>query len=125
MIFIYKGSLKEVSMKVDVRTIGDVAVLDLKGKFVLGESEDAFREGLVKALDGGKTKLLLNIKDVSVMDSTGLGEVVRAKATCAKKNAQIKLLNVHGKIYDLLMLTQLTGVFEIVQDEAKAVEGFK
>jgi anti-anti-sigma factor len=112
-------------MKVDVRVVGDVSILDLKGKFILGESEEAFHGGLAKALDGGKTKVLLNLKDVGTMDSSGLGEVVRAKATCAKKNAQIKLLNVHGKIYDLLMLTQLTGVFEIHQDEAKAVASFK
>ena len=112
-------------MKVELRNVGDVAILDLKGKFVLGDSEDAFHEGLVKALEGGKTKLLLNMKDVSVLDSSGLGEVVRAKATCAKKGAQVKLLNVQGKIYDLLMLTQITGVFEIINDETKAVASFK
>jgi anti-sigma B factor antagonist len=112
-------------MKIDVRTVDDVAILDLKGKFILGESEDVFHDGLIKALDGGRTKLLLNMKEVSTLDSSGLGEVVRSKATCAKKNAQIKLLNVHGKVYDLLMLTQLTGVFEIHQDEAKAIASFK
>ena len=112
-------------MNVSVRTTGDVAILDLKGKFVLGESEDAFHGGLTQALDAGRTKVLINLKEVGLMDSSGLGEVVRAKATCAKQGAQVKLLNPTGKVHELLMLTQLTGVFEIHQDEAKAVASFQ
>jgi len=107
-----------------MRVVGEVAILDLKGKFVLGEAEDAFHAGMAQALEGGRTRILLNLKDVGMMDSSGLGEIVRAKATAAKKGAQMKLLNTQGKVHEMLMLTQLTGVFEIHQDEAKAVASF-
>ena len=73
-------------MKIVERQVGDVIILDLHGKILIGEGDDALRDAVTKLVDGGKTKILLNLADVPYVDSAGLGEIVRCYTTVSRKN---------------------------------------
>jgi anti-sigma B factor antagonist len=111
-------------MKIDERTVGDVVVLDLHGKILIGEGDDALREAVNRLADSGKTKILLNLADVPYVDSAGLGEIVRCYTTVSKKGGKLKLLNLTAKIRDLLAITKLLTVFETYDSEADAIKSF-
>ena len=111
-------------MKIVERQVGDVVILDLHGKILIGEGDDALRDAVTRLGDGGKTKILLNLADVPYVDSAGLGEIVRCYTTVSKKGGKLKLLNLTAKIRDLLAITKLLTVFETSDSEADAVKSF-
>ncbi len=111
-------------MKIVERQIGDVVILDLHGKILIGEGDDALREAVTKLADAGKTKILLNLADVPYVDSAGLGEIVRTYTTVSRKGGKLKLLNLTKKIQDLLSITKLLTVFETYESENDAVRSF-
>lgn len=111
-------------MKIVERQIGDVVILDLHGKILIGEGDDALREAVTKLADAGKTKILLNLAEVPYVDSAGLGEIVRTYTTVSKKGGKLKLLNLTKKIQDLLSITKLLTVFETYESENDAVRSF-
>jgi anti-sigma B factor antagonist len=115
---------RNAAMKIVERQVGDVTILDLHGKILIGEGDDALREAVTKLVDGGKTKLLLNLADVPYVDSAGLGEIVRCYTTVSKKGGKLKLLNLTKKIQDLLSITKLLTVFETFENESEAVKSF-
>jgi anti-sigma B factor antagonist len=115
---------RNAAMKIVERQVGDVTILDLHGKILIGEGDDALREAVTKLVDGGKTKLLLNLADVPYVDSAGLGEIVRCYTTVSKKGGKLKLLNLTKKIQDLLSITKLLTVFETFENEPEAVKSF-
>ena len=111
-------------MKIVERQVGDVVILDLHGKILIGEGDDALREAVTKLADAGKTKILLNLADVPYVDSAGLGEIVRTYTTVSRKGGKLKLLNLTKKIQDLLSITKLLTVFETFESEADALGSF-
>ena len=111
-------------MKIVERQVGDVIILDLHGKILIGEGDDALREAVTKLVDGGKTRIVLNLADVPYVDSAGLGEIVRCYTTVSKKSGKLKLLNLTKKIQDLLSITKLLTVFETFESEPEAVKSF-
>jgi anti-sigma B factor antagonist len=111
-------------MKIVERQVGDVTILDLHGKILIGEGDDALRDAVTKLVDSGKLKLLLNLADVPYVDSAGLGEIVRCYTTVSKKGGKLKLLNLTKKIQDLLSITKLLTVFETFENESEAVKSF-
>ena len=111
-------------MKIVERQVQDVTILDLHGKILIGEGDEALRDAVNKAVDGGKTKLLLNLADVPYVDSAGLGEIVRCYTTVSRKGGKLKLLNLTKKIQDLLSITKLLTVFETHDSEGEAVKSF-
>ena len=111
-------------MKIVERQVGDVTILDLHGKIVIGEGDDALREAVTKLVDGGVTKLLLNLADVPYVDSAGLGEIVRCYTTVSRKGGRLKLINLTKKIQDLLSITKLLTVFETFDTEDEGVSSF-
>ncbi len=111
-------------MKVAVRKIGHVAVVDLSGKITIGEGDVVLRERVTELLDGGQTSVLLNLEKVSYMDSAGIGELVACYKRAKEKNGTVKLLNPSGKVYDLLQLTKLEDIFETFRDEDEALKSF-
>src|SRR5574342_1231326 len=111
-------------MKIVERQVGDVALLDLHGKNLIGEGDDALREAVTKLSDSGKTKILLNLADVPYVDSAGLGEIVRTYTTVSRKGGKLKRLNLTKKIQDLLSITKLLTVFEVFASEQEAVRSF-
>ena len=112
-------------MEIVKRQIGDVCILDLEGKLTIGAGDVRLRGALLDELNDGHTKILFNLQDVKVIDSSGLGELIRSKATAATKDAEIKLLHVNLKARKLLTMAQLVGVFEMFDDEAMAISSFE
>ena len=112
-------------MKIVERQVGDVVILDLHGKILIGEGDDALREAVNKLVDSGKTKILLNLADVPYVDSAGLGEIVRTYTTVSRKGGKLKLLNLTKKIQDLLSITKLLTVFETYESEGEAVRSYQ
>ena len=106
------------------RQVGEVTILDLSGKITIGEGSVQLREAVRKLLDDGKKKLLLNLGDVSYVDSSGIGELVSSYTTTNNNGGQLKLLNQTKKIHDLLTITKLVTVFETFDDEGTAVGSF-
>ncbi len=111
-------------MKIVERQVGEVIVLDLHGKIMIGEGDDALRDAVAKLVDGGKSKILLNLADVPYVDSAGLGEIVRCYTTVSKNGGRLKLINLTKKIQDLLAITKLLTVFETFDAEDEAVRSF-
>ena len=111
-------------MKITERLVGDVVLLDLQGKILIGEGDDQLREAVTKLADSGKTKILLNLAEVPYVDSAGLGEIVRCYTTVSRKGGRLKLLNLTKKIQDLLAITKLLTVFETYDSEDEAVRSF-
>ena len=109
-------------MKIEKRKKGDVLVLDLKGKILIGDGIDELRDSINGALKEKETKILLNFSDVPYLDSTGLGEVVRSYTSIKKEGGNVKIVNLTNKVKDLLSVTKLLTVFETFEDEDKAVE---
>src|ERR1700751_1044226 len=106
------------------RTAGDVTILDLSGKITIGEGSVKLREKVRQLLNDGKKKVLLNLGDVSYVDSSGIGELVSSYTTTNHNGGQLKLLNQTKKIHDLLTITKLLTVFESYDDEGQAVSSF-
>jgi anti-sigma B factor antagonist len=111
-------------MKIVERLVGDVVILDLTGKILIGEGDDQLRDAVTKLADSGKTKILLNLAEVPYVDSAGLGEVVRCYTTVSRKGGKLKLLNLTKKIQDLLAITKLLTVFETYDNEDEAIKSF-
>lgn len=112
-------------LSISERQAGDVTVLDLSGKITIGEGSVQLREKVRQLLDGGNSKILLNLGDVSYVDSSGIGELVSSYTTVNKAGGQLKLLNLTKKIQDLLAITKLLTVFEIHESEDGALAAFK
>src|ERR1044072_3698813 len=107
-------------LSIKERQAGDVTILDLSGKITIGEGSVQLREAVRKLLDEGKKKMLLNLKEVSYVDSSGIGELVSSYTTTNNQGGQLKLLNLTMKIQDLLMITKLLTVFETYDNEQAA-----
>jgi anti-sigma B factor antagonist len=113
-----------MSAKADVRQSGDVAIVDLAGRITLGDGSGMIRNTIKELLAGGRKNVLLNLKDVTYIDSAGLGELVSAFASVNNAGGNIKLLHVQGKVRDLLQITKLYTVFPAFDDEMAAVRSF-
>ena len=111
-------------MKIEKRKKGDVLILDLEGKILIGEGIDELRGTINNAIKEKETKLLLNFAGVPYLDSTGLGEVVRSYTSVKKEGGVVKIVNLTNKVQDLLSVTKLITVFETFEDEGKAIESF-
>jgi len=111
-------------MKTETRSYGSVAILDLHGKLAFGGGDVEFRQAVLDILEDGYKNILINMADVKTIDSSGLGEIIRSKATAAGHGATVKLLHLAPRVYDLLEVTRLIGVFEIFDSEAEAIPSF-
>ena len=111
-------------MKVGVRNIGHVAIVDLAGKITIGEGDVVLREKVNELFDSGQQNVLLNLERVSYMDSAGIGELVACYKRAKEKGGSVKLLNPSGKVFDLLQLTKLEEVFETYKDEKEALVSY-
>ncbi len=111
-------------MTITERKSGDVIVLDVEGKILLGEGDVQLKRKIDELIERNETKLLLNLANVPYMDSGGLGEIVRSYTTVKRAGGDLKLLNATKRISDLLTITKLITVFEIFEDEAAAVKSY-
>jgi anti-sigma B factor antagonist len=111
-------------MQIEERKVGDVVVLDLKGKITLGEGDELLKDKVNSLVNQGHKKVILNLADVPYIDSAGLGEVVRTYTTVSRQGGSLKLLNLTKRITDLLSITKLLTVFETFESENEAVRSF-
>lgn len=111
-------------MKVDVRHREGVTILEPKGKITIGAGDVALRDAVTESLEAGGRHILLDLQQVSTIDSSGVGEMVSAYTTVTNRGGQLKLLNLPPKVADILQITQLITVFETFDDEDEAVESF-
>ena len=111
-------------MQIDERTVGDVMVLDVKGKVTLGEGDEMLKDKVNSLVNQGHKKIILNLADVPYIDSAGLGEVVRTYTTVSRQGGSLKLLNLTKRITDLLSITKLLTVFETYDSESEAIRSF-
>ena len=112
-------------MTISERTAGGVVIIDVSGKVTLGDGGDAMlKDKMGSLVQQGQKKVLLNLGDVSYVDSAGLGAIVQAYATLNKNGGSLKLLNTTKRIKDLLSITKLLTVFDTYDSEAEAVTSF-
>jgi anti-sigma B factor antagonist len=112
-------------MVIEERIIGDVTILDLKGKMTLGEGDELLKDKINSLIHQGQKKLLLNLEGVPYIDSAGLGEIVRTYTTVSRQGGNLKLVNLTKRITDLLSITKLLTVFETFDSEAEALKSFQ
>ena len=113
-----------MSLSTSMREVNGVVIVDLSGRITLGEASGKLRDTVRDLLSKGNKKILLNLGDVTYIDSSGLGELVSSYTTAANQGAKVKLLNVQKKVDDLLQITKLYTVFDSYTDESKAVSSY-
>ena len=113
-----------MTMKSTTRQVDGVTIVDLSGRITLGEGSTMLRDIVRDMIAKGNKKILLNLGDVTYIDSSGIGELVSAFTTVRNGGGELKLLNLTKKVHDLLQITKLYTVFDIKDDEANAIQSF-
>lgn len=113
-----------MSTRATVREAGDVTIVDLGGRITLGEGSGLVRSTIKDLVTSGRKKILLNLKEVTYIDSAGLGELVGSYASITSAGGSVKLLNVQSKVHDLLQVTKLYTVFVAFDDEQAALRSY-
>ena len=104
--------------------IGEVTVVEAAGRITLGENTTSFRKMIHELAAGGRTKILLNLADVTYVDSSGIGELIAAFTTVKHQGGAVKLLNPTKRVCDLLHITKIYTIFEVFEDRSKAMSSF-
>ncbi len=113
-----------MSMKASNRQVDGVTIVDMSGRITLGEGSVVLRDTIRDLVGKGQKKILLNLGDVTYIDSSGIGELVSAFTAVRREGGELKLLNLTKKVHDLLQITKLYTVFDIKDDEAAAIQSF-
>src|ERR1700687_1443210 len=113
-----------VRMQTATRQVGGVTVLDISGRITLGEGNVILREIVRDLAEKGRKAIVLNLGEVQYIDSSGVGELVKAHTTIRNQGGQLKLTNLNKRVHDLLQMTRLSAVFDIQKDETSAIESF-
>ena len=111
-------------MTIDTRTANGVTILDIRGKITIGEGSAEIRKKVRDLLQAGRKQILLNMGEVSYVDSSGIGELVSSYTTVTNQGGDLKLLSLTKKLQELLAITKLLTVFECYNDEAEALASF-
>ena len=112
-------------MDITKRRIGDVTILDLKGKLTINDGAEVLHDTVASVVFQGERQILLNLAGVPYMDSGGLGELVRCSVITGRASGAVKLINLTSKITDLLAITKLSNVFDSFDSESEALASFK
>ena len=113
-----------MSLKLNTREVNDILIIDLSGKLTMGESVAAIRDEIHDEVTQGVRKVLLNLADVSYIDSAGLGELTASYTSVRNRGGELKLLNLTKRVRDLMQITKLYTVFDVYDDEKKAIASF-
>ena len=114
-----------MSMKTSIRQVDGITIVDCSGRITLGEGSVILRDAVRDLLAKGQKKILLNLGEVTYIDSSGIGELVSAFTTVRNQGGDLKLLNLTKKVHDLLQITKLYTVFDVKDDEASAIKAYK
>ncbi len=113
-----------IKMQTATRQVGGVTVVDISGRITLGEGNVILREIVRDLAEKGRKAIVLNLGEVQYIDSSGVGELVKAHTTIRNQGGQLKLTNLNQRVHDLLEMTRLSAVFDIQKDETSAIESF-
>lgn len=113
-----------MSVKLNTRQVGDVSVVDVAGRITLGEGSTALRDALRDMVAKNHKKILLNLGEVSYIDSSGIGELVSGFTSVTNSGGQLKLLGLNKRVKDLLQITKLYTVFDVHEEESSAIRSF-
>ena len=111
-------------MDIKERVVEGVSVLDISGKIVLGEGDIQIKDRIKDLLADGQRRILLNLGDVSYIDSAGLGALISGYTTVKREGGQLKLVNLTKRIKDLLAITKLITVFDTYENEKESIESY-
>ena len=111
-------------MKISQRQSGGITILDLQGKIMFGDGDEELRAAVDEVIESGEVKLILNMAEVSYVDSAGLSELVRSYVSAHKRLGRLVLLDLTRKVEDLLVMTKLLKVFDPFESEEAAVRSF-
>ncbi len=111
-------------MNIEVRPLGDINILDTRGKITLGEGTSAIRNTVRDVLDNGGRKIILNLAGVNHIDSAGVGELMAAFASVTNRGGKLKLLNLTKRLDEVLAITKLLTVFDVYDNEKDAIDSF-
>jgi anti-sigma B factor antagonist len=111
-------------MKLSVRKVKDIIVIDVDGKVVLGDGDVEIKKTVDDLLQKGNKKILLNLAKVPYLDSAGLGEIIRCFTALRRSSGNFKLLSPNQRIVDLLNITKLLNVFDCYDNESSAIKSF-
>lgn len=112
------------TMKTSSRNVNGVEIIKLEGKITIGAGDTQLRDVISNTVKEGKNQILLDMREVTTIDSSGIGELVGAYTTVTNRGGKLKLLRLPPKVSDLLQVTQLITVFEVYEDEKDAVNSF-
>ena len=113
-----------MALKITNHEVDGVTVVALDGRIVLGEETSSLRETVKNLLADGKKKLVLDLKNVSLIDSAGLGTLVSVRHSANSRGTSLRLCNLGTRTNELLQVTRLVTVFEVSNSEAEAVRSF-
>ena len=113
-----------VKMQTATRQVEDIAIVDVSGRITMGEGNVMLREVVRQLVETGHKKIAMNLHEVGYVDSSGIGELVKAYTTVRNQGGQLKLVNPSKRVLDLLQMTRLSSVFTIEADEASAIQSF-
>jgi anti-sigma B factor antagonist len=113
-----------VALKITTREVDGITIVNLEGRIVLGEESNSLREEVKSLLAAGKRKVVLNMGQVTYIDSAGLGTLVAAHHSARTQGATLKLSNLGKKFQEILQVTKLLTVFEVYDSEAAAIGSF-
>ena len=113
-----------MALKMTNREVDSVSVVALDGRIVLGEESNALREKVKSLIAEGKKKIVLNMANVTFIDSAGLGTLVAAHHSAKSQGAALKLAHLGAKFQEVLQITKLLTVFDVYNSEAEAVASF-
>jgi anti-sigma B factor antagonist len=113
-----------MSAKLNTREVDGITIVDVSGRITLGEGSSQLRDSLRGLLEAGQKNILLNLSDVTYIDSAGVGELVAGYTTVANRGGNLKLLGLTKRVKDLLQITKLYTVFDVHETEAHALRAF-
>jgi anti-sigma B factor antagonist len=113
-----------MSLRLNIRRVGEISVIDVSGRLTLGQGSGAIREEVQELLVGGNLKILINLAEVSYIDSSGIGELVADFTSVTNAGGALKLVGLSKGIKELLRVTKLNNIFEVHEDEDLALSSF-
>jgi anti-sigma B factor antagonist len=113
-----------MSLKMGTRQVNGITIVDLSGQITLGDASAALRTEILDQVNNGFKKILLNLAEVTYIDSAGLGELTGSFTSVRNRGGELKLLNLTTRVHDLMQITKLYTVFDVYDDEKKALGSF-
>lgn len=112
-------------LNIKERQAGDVTVLDLEGNVIMGGGSAKLRGAIRRLINRGQKKILLNFAQVKYVDSSGIGELVSCFVSLGGRGGQLKLINLSERVDEVMAISNLLSIFEIYDDESKALNDYE